>query len=114
MTFGPSGGIVAAATKPLSEQIGGLETGITASAGFATGTLTLLALGGADYYDEARAWRDWLVWAVAGSPKQLQIMYVVTGERRLTEWEIPWPSGNENSKPVRIGNVAQTQLQLDV
>ena len=69
---------------------------------------------GAGYYDEARAWRDWLVRAVAGSPNQLQIMYAVTGERRLTEWEVPWLSGYENSKPVRIGNAAHTQLQLDV
>ncbi|MGY3355262.1 NAD(P)-dependent dehydrogenase (short-subunit alcohol dehydrogenase family) [Bradyrhizobium sp. GM0.4] len=66
------------------------------------------------YYDEACAWRDWLIRAVAGSPDQLQIMYSVTGERRLTEWEVPWPSGYENSKPVRIGNAAHQQLQLDV
>jgi len=73
-----------------------------------------LALTGAGFFDEARAWRDWLVRAVAGSPQQLQIMYAVTGERRLTEWEVPWLSGYENSKPVRIGNAAHTQLQLDV
>src|SRR3954470_23477057 len=69
---------------------------------------------GAGYYDEARAWRDWLIRAVAGSPNQLQIMYAVTGERRLTEWEVTWLAGYENSKPVRIGNAAHTQLQLDV
>jgi GH15 family glucan-1,4-alpha-glucosidase len=69
---------------------------------------------GGGYYDEARAWRDWLVRAVAGSPNQLQIMYSVTGERRLTEWEVPWLSGYEHSKPVRIGNAAHNQRQLDV
>ena len=69
---------------------------------------------GAGYYDEARAWRDWLIRAVAGSPSQLQIMYAVSGERRLTELELPWLCGYENSRPVRIGNAAHTQLQLDV
>jgi GH15 family glucan-1,4-alpha-glucosidase len=69
---------------------------------------------GAGYYDEARAWRNWLVRALAGSPKQMQIMYGVTGERRLSEWEVGWLEGYEHSKPVRIGNAAHTQLQLDV
>ena len=68
----------------------------------------------AGYYDEARAWRDWLLRAVAGSPDQMQIMYGIAGERRLTEWEVPWLPGYEDSRPVRIGNAAHGQLQLDV
>ena len=89
-------------------------TGTTASAGCATPRLTLLALINAGYYDEARAWRDWLLRAVAGSPAQLQIMYGLAGERRLTEWEVPWLPGYEGARPVRIGNGAHGQLQLDV
>lgn len=114
LTFAPSGGMVAAATTSLPEQVGGPRNWDYRFCWLRDATLTLLALMGAGYYDEARAWRDWLVRAVAGSPKQLQIMYAVTGERRLTEWEVPWLSGYENSKPVRIGNAAHTQLQLDV
>lgn len=114
LTFAPSGGMVAAATTSLPEQIGGPRNWDYRFCWVRDATLTLLALMGAGYYEEARAWRDWLVRAVAGSPKQLQIMYAVTGERRLTEWEVPWLSGYENSKPVRIGNAAHTQLQLDV
>ncbi|MBR1292824.1 glycoside hydrolase family 15 protein [Bradyrhizobium ottawaense] len=114
LTFGPSGGIVAAATTSLPEQIGGSRNWDYRFCWVRDATLTLLALVGAGFFDEARAWRDWLVRAVAGSPRQLQIMYAVTGERRLTEWEVPWLSGYENSKPVRIGNAAHTQLQLDV
>ncbi|SFJ69904.1 glycoside hydrolase family 15 protein [Bradyrhizobium sp. Gha] len=114
LTFGPSGGIVAAATTSLPEQIGGPRNWDYRFCWVRDATLTLLALMGGGYYDEARAWRDWLVRAVAGSPQQLQIMYAVTGERRLTEWEVPWLSGYENSRPVRIGNAAHTQLQLDV
>jgi GH15 family glucan-1,4-alpha-glucosidase len=114
LTFAPSGGMVAAATTSLPEQISGPRNWDYRFCWLRDATLTLLALMEAGYYDEARAWRDWLVRAVAGSPKQLQIMYAVTGERRLTEWEVPWLSGYENSKPVRIGNAAHTQLQLDV
>ena len=77
-------------------------------------TLTLLALMDAGFYDEAQAWRDWLLRAVAGSPEQVQIMYGIAGERRLTEWEVPWLPGYEGSAPVRIGNAAHGQLQLDV
>jgi GH15 family glucan-1,4-alpha-glucosidase len=69
---------------------------------------------GAGYFDEAAAWRDWLVRAVAGSPQQLQIMYGIGGERRLWEWEVPWLDGYQRSKPVRVGNAAHAQLQLDV
>ncbi len=114
LTFRPSGGIVAAATTSLPEQLGGSRNWDYRFCWVRDATLTLLALMGAGYYEEARAWRDWLVRAVAGSPDQLQIMYAVTGERRLTEWEVPWLSGYENSKPVRIGNAAHQQLQLDV
>lgn len=114
LTFGPSGGIGAAATTSLPEQIGGPRNWDYRSCWVRDATLTILALMGAGFFDEARAWRDWLVRAVAGSPQQLQIMYAVTGERRLTEWEVPWLAGYENSKPVRIGNAAHTQLQLDV
>ena len=114
LTFRPSGGIVAAATTSLPEQIGGPRNWDYRFCWVRDATLTLLALMGGGYYDEARAWRDWLVRAVAGSPSQLQIMYSVTGERRLTEWEVSWLSGYENSKPVRIGNAAHNQLQLDV
>jgi GH15 family glucan-1,4-alpha-glucosidase len=77
-------------------------------------TLTLLALMNAGYYDEAKSWRDWLVRAAAGSPSQMQIMYGIAGEHRLTEWLVPWLPGYENSAPVRIGNAAHDQLQLDV
>ena len=114
LTFRPSGGIVAAATTSLPEQIGGRRNWDYRFCWVRDATLTLLALMGVGHYDEARAWRDWLVRAVAGSPSQLQIMYSVTGERRLTEWEVSWLSGYENSKPVRIGNAAHNQLQLDV
>jgi GH15 family glucan-1,4-alpha-glucosidase len=77
-------------------------------------TLTLLALMNAGFAGEARAWRDWLVRAVAGSPSQLRIMYGLAGERRLEEWEIPWLPGHRGARPVRIGNAAHSQLQLDV
>ena len=77
-------------------------------------TLILLALMDAGYHDEAQAWREWLLRAVAGSPDQVQIMYGIAGERRLTEWEVPWLPGYEGSAPVRIGNAAHGQLQLDV
>ena len=114
LTFQPSGGIVAAATTSLPEQIGGGRNWDYRFCWIRDATLSLLTLMGAGYYDEARAWRDWLIRAVAGSPQQLQIMYAVSGERRLTEWEVPWLSGYEGSSPVRIGNAAHTQLQLDV
>jgi GH15 family glucan-1,4-alpha-glucosidase len=77
-------------------------------------TFTLLALMNAGFYEEARSWQAWLLRAVAGQPSQVQIMYGLLGERRLTEWEIPWLPGYEGSKPVRIGNAAATQLQLDI
>jgi GH15 family glucan-1,4-alpha-glucosidase len=77
-------------------------------------TLALLALMNAGYYDEATAWRDWLLRAVAGNPEQMQIMYGLAGERRLVEWEVPWLAGYQGAHPVRVGNAAHSQLQLDV
>jgi GH15 family glucan-1,4-alpha-glucosidase len=106
--------MVAAATTSLPEKIGGPRNWDYRFCWVRDATLTLLALMGAGYVDEASAWRDWLVRAAAESPEQLQIMYGIAGERRLWEWEIPWLDGYEGSKPVRIGNAAHAQLQLDV
>ncbi len=106
--------MVAAVTTSLPEKIGGTRNWDYRFCWVRDATLTLLALMGSGYSDEARAWRDWLVRAAAGSPAQLQIMYGIAGERRLWEWEIPWLDGYEGSKPVRIGNAAHAQLQLDV
>jgi GH15 family glucan-1,4-alpha-glucosidase len=114
LTYAPTGGIVAAPTTSLPEQIGGVRNWDYRYCWLRDTTLTLLALMHAGYYDEARAWRDWLLRAVAGSPEQMQIMYGIGGERRLPEWEIPWLPGYEDSKPVRIGNAAVDQIQLDV
>jgi GH15 family glucan-1,4-alpha-glucosidase len=114
LTFAPTGGIVAAPTTSLPEQLGGVRNWDYRYCWLRDATLTLLALMNAGYYDEAQAWRDWLVRAAAGSPEQTQIMYGIAGERRLTEWEVPWLPGYENSRPVRVGNAAHGQLQLDV
>jgi GH15 family glucan-1,4-alpha-glucosidase len=114
LTFAPTGGMVAAPTTSLPENIGGERNWDYRFCWLRDATLTLLALMNAGYYEEAHMWRDWLLRAVAGSPDQLQIMYGVRGERRLTEWEVPWLDGYENSQPVRIGNAAHNQLQLDV
>jgi GH15 family glucan-1,4-alpha-glucosidase len=114
LTYSPTGGMVAAATTSLPEQPGGSRNWDYRYCWLRDATLTLLAFMDAGYYDEARAWRDWLLRAVAGSPAQLQIMYGLAGERRLTEWEVPWLPGYEGAKPVRIGNAAHGQLQLDV
>ena len=114
LTFAPTGGIVAAPTTSLPERIGGLRNWDYRFCWVRDATLTLLALMGGGFHDEAGAWRDWLVRAVAGSPEQLQIMYGIAGERRLWEWEVPWLDGYEGSRPVRIGNAAHAQLQLDV
>lgn len=114
LTFSPTGGIVAAPTTSLPEKIGGSRNWDYRFCWLRDATLTLLALMGSGYFEEASAWRDWLVRAVAGNPDQLQIMYGVAGERRLWEWEVPWLHGFANSKPVRIGNAAHGQLQLDV
>ena len=105
---------MAAPTTSLPEQLGGVRNWDYRFCWLRDATLTLLALMNAGFYDEAHAWRDWLLRAVAGSPEQVQIMYGLAGERRLTEWEVPWLPGYENSAPVRIGNAAHGQLQLDV
>jgi GH15 family glucan-1,4-alpha-glucosidase len=114
LTYAPSGGIVAAATTSLPERLGGVRNWDYRYCWLRDATFTLLALMNAGYYDEARSWRDWLFRAVAGSPDQLQIMYGLGGERRLTEWEVPWLPGFEGSRPVRIGNAAVNQTQLDI
>ena len=114
LTYAPTGGIVAAATTSLPERIGGERNWDYRYCWLRDATFTLLALMNLGYYDEARAWRDWLIRAVAGSPSQVQIMYGVGGERWLPELTIPWLQGYENSAPVRIGNGASEQLQLDV
>ncbi len=114
LTFRPTGGIVAAPTTSLPEQIGGTRNWDYRVCWLRDATLTLIALMDAGYYDEAKAWRDWLLRAAAGSPDQVQIMYGMAGERQLFEWEVPWLPGYEQSTPVRIGNAAHDQLQLDV
>ena len=114
LTYVPTGGIVAAPTTSLPEQIGGPRNWDYRFCWLRDATLTLLAFMNSGYYDEARAWRDWLLRAAAGSPSQIQIMYGLAGEKRLAEWEVPWLAGYEGSKPVRIGNAAADQLQLDV
>src|SRR5271168_5632248 len=114
LTYAQTGGIVAAVTTSLPEQLGGVRNWDYRYCWLRDATFTLLALMHAGYYDEARTWRDWLFRAVAGSPDQLQIMYGLGGERRLTEWEVPWLPGYEDSCPVRIGNGAANQTQLDI
>ncbi len=114
LTYAPTGGMVAAPTTSLPECIGGARNWDYRFCWLRDATLTLLALMNAGYYDEARMWRDWLLRAAAGSPQQIQIMYGIRGERRLTEWEVPWLPGYEASQPVRIGNAAHNQLQLDI
>ncbi len=114
LSFLPTGGIVAAPTTSLPEKLGGQRNWDYRYCWLRDATFTLQALINAGYHGEARAWRDWLVRAVAGSPEQLQIMYGLAGERRLDEWEVPWLPGYANSRPVRIGNAAAVQLQLDV
>ena len=114
LTYAPTGGLVAAPTTSLPEQIGSVRNWDYRYCWLRDATLTLLALMNAGYRDEALAWRDWLVRAVAGSADQMQIMYGLAGERRLGEWTIDWLPGYEGSRPVRIGNAAASQLQLDV
>ena len=114
LTYGPTGGIVAAPTTSLPEQLGGTRNWDYRFCWLRDATLTLLGTMHAGYYEEAQAWREWLLRAVAGSPDQLQIMYGIGGERRLAEWVADWLPGYEKSAPVRIGNAAHTQLQLDV
>lgn len=114
LIYAPTGGIVAAPTTSLPEQIGGTRNWDYRYCWLRDATWTLLALMNGGFFDEAKAWREWLVRAVAGSATQIQIMYGIAGERRLTEFEVPWLSGFESSRPVRIGNAAHAQLQLDV
>jgi len=114
MTYLPTGGIVAAITTSLPESIGGVRNWDYRYCWLRDTTFTLLALANGGYYDEAGAWQDWLLRALAGSPEQVQIMYGLGGERQLQEWTIDWLSGYENSKPVRIGNAASAQVQLDI
>jgi GH15 family glucan-1,4-alpha-glucosidase len=114
LTYEPTGGIVAAPTTSLPEAIGGVRNWDYRFCWLRDATLTLLALLQAEHADEAAAWRRWLLRAVAGDPNDLQIMYGVAGERRLTEYELPWLGGYEGSAPVRVGNAASEQFQIDV
>lgn len=114
LAYEPTGGIVAAPTTSLPEELGGTRNWDYRYCWLRDATITLLALMRAGYYDEAGAWRAWLARAVAGAPAQLQIMYGIGGERRLPEWEVDWLPGYQGAKPVRIGNGAVDQLQLDV
>jgi GH15 family glucan-1,4-alpha-glucosidase len=114
LTFAPTGGIVAAATTSLPEQIGGPRNWDYRFCWLRDATLTLQSLLAAGYTEEASAWREWLLRAIAGDPAQLQIMYSLDGTRRLPEFELLWLRGYENSAPVRVGNAAADQLQLDV
>jgi GH15 family glucan-1,4-alpha-glucosidase len=114
LTYAPTGGIVAAPTTSLPESIGGVRNWDYRFCWLRDATLTLLALMDAGYFEEAEAWREWLLRAVAGRPEQTQIMYGIGGERRLPEWEVKWLPGFRGSAPVRVGNAASSQLQLDV
>ncbi len=114
LTYEPTGGIVAAPTTSLPEAIGNVRNWDYRFCWVRDSTFTLYSLIRAGHTDEAVAWRDWLLRAAAGAPSQLQILYGIGGERRLVEVELPWLAGYENSKPVRIGNKAAEQVQLDV
>ena len=114
LSYRPTGGIVAAVTTSLPEQIGGSRNWDYRYCWVRDATFTLLAFMNAGFMEEAAMWQDWLVRAIAGSPEQIQIMYGPAGERRLDEWTVDWLPGYEHSSPVRIGNAAALQLQLDV
>ena len=114
LTYAPTGGIVAAVTTSLPERLGGVRNWDYRFCWLRDATFTLLAFMHLGYYDEAQIWRDWLIRAIAGNPSQVQIMYGIGGEHWLPELLIPWLAGYENSSPVRIGNAAAQQQQIDV
>ncbi len=114
LIYQPTGGIVAAGTTSLPEALGGERNWDYRFCWLRDATFTLLALMDAGYIEEAARWRDWLVRALAGAPSQAQIMYGLAGERRLSEWEVDWLPGFAGSKPVRIGNAAYLQRQIDI
>ena len=114
LTYAPTGGLLAAATTSLPEQLGGPRNWDYRYCWLRDATFTLQALLGTGFVDEARAWREWLVRAVAGDPADLQIMYGLDGRRRIPEFDLPWLPGYQDSAPVRVGNAASDQFQLDV
>jgi len=114
LTHWQTGGIVAAPTTSLPEELGGPRNWDYRFCWLRDATITLYALMSAGFIQEASAWREWLLRAIAGTPDQMQIMYGVAGERRMPECELPWLQGYEGSRPVRVGNAAASQLQLDV
>ncbi len=114
LTYAPTGGIVAAPTTSLPEKLGGSRNWDYRFCWLRDATFTLLALMNTGYTEEALAWHNWLLRAVAGAPALMQIMYGIMGQRRLLEWEVAWLDGYEGAKPVRVGNAAHAQLQLDV
>jgi GH15 family glucan-1,4-alpha-glucosidase len=114
LTYQPTGGIVAAPTASLPEKLGGARNWDYRFCWLRDATFTLLALMNSGYTEEASAWHSWLLRAVAGAPANMQIMYGIMGQRRLLEWEAGWLPGYEGAQPVRVGNAAHAQLQLDV
>ncbi|MGF6589848.1 glycoside hydrolase family 15 protein [Pseudomonas sp. 2835] len=114
ITYAPTGGIVAAVTTSLPERLGGERNWDYRYCWLRDATMTLLAFMNLGYFEEAQAWREWLLRSVAGNPEQMQIMYGLAGERRLPEYEVPWLAGYQGARPVRIGNAAALQHQLDI